>query len=76
MANKTLPPRPDAIDDFGIEHWINSHRDTQNGYGYKDFALFVELHVPNTVLGRIFNKSEKTIKDWRRRIEAQQEGQG
>lgn len=68
------PPRPPQIDDFGLQHWIDSGRYKQNGYGYKDFDLFCELKVPAAIIGRIFNKSVKTVKDWQARRTAMQTG--
>lgn len=64
------PPERLTIDDLGLPHWIDSGRGTQNGYGWKDFDLFCELKVPDTVIGRIFNKSEKTVKSWKARRSA------
>lgn len=64
MAYKQ-PPQPLSIDDLGLQHWIDSGRGKQNGFGWKEFDLFCELNVPVTVIGRIYNKSGKTIKAWK-----------
>jgi hypothetical protein len=67
MAAKHVPPVRLSIDDLGLEQWINAGRYKQNGYGWKDFDLFCEKKVPVAVIGRLFNKTDKTIKDWARR---------
>jgi hypothetical protein len=67
LAIMKTPPIRASIDDLGLPHWIDSHRGTQNGYGWKDFDLFCELRVPVAVMGRIFKRSDKTILDWKRR---------
>lgn len=69
MANRQ-PPKKETIDDFGLQHWIDAGRAKQNGYGWKDFDLFCKKKMPNAVMGRVFNKSEKTIKAWKERRSA------
>lgn len=63
MAHK--PPIKLSIDDLGLPHWINAGRGNQNGYGWKDFDFFCTINMPDTVMGRVFNKSDKTIKAWK-----------
>lgn len=68
MANRQpTPPKREAIDDFGLPHWIDSGRYKQNGYGWKDFDLFCSLDLPDTVIAKIFNKTNKTVKNWKQR---------
>jgi hypothetical protein len=68
-SNKHIPPVRLSIDDLGLEQWINAGRYKQNGYGWKDFDLWCsdDIRMPVAVMARIFNKTDKTIQDWKRR---------
>jgi hypothetical protein len=55
---KHIPPVKLSIDDLGLEHWINTGRYKQNGYGWKDFDFFCEVKVPAAVIGRIMATAE------------------
>lgn len=67
----TPPPRP-TIDELGLPHWIDAGRGSQNGYGWSDFDFFCSIKVPDTVLGRIFNKSPRTVYMWKKKREEMQ----
>lgn len=74
------PPRNETIEDFGLQHWIDTGRAKQNGYGWTDFDKMCRMRdgkgLPDAVLATIFNKSNKTIKDWKRRRVAALKGEG